>query len=31
MEAHNNGIVSHFGREKTLSLVRDKFYWLKLD
>ncbi|GKV33121.1 hypothetical protein SLEP1_g41662 [Rubroshorea leprosula] len=30
-EAHNGGLASHFGRDKTLALVKESFYWTKLE
>ncbi|GKV03596.1 hypothetical protein SLEP1_g15871 [Rubroshorea leprosula] len=30
-EAHNGGLASHFGRDKTLALVKESFYWPKLE
>ncbi|WRX11626.1 Integrase [Theobroma cacao] len=30
-EAHNGGLAGHFGRDKTLALVKEKFYWPKLE
>ncbi|XP_074570594.1 uncharacterized protein LOC141827268 [Curcuma longa] len=29
-EAHSGGLAGHFGRDKTLMLVRDRFHWPKL-
>ena len=29
-EAHSEGLVGHFGKDKTLILVQEKFYWPKL-
>ena len=29
-EAHGGGLAGHFGRDKTLILVQEKFYWPKL-
>lgn len=30
-EAHGGGLAGHFGRDKTLSLVRENFYWPRMD
>lgn len=30
-EAHIGGLVSHFVRDKTLSLVKKNFYWPRLE
>ncbi|GKV41594.1 hypothetical protein SLEP1_g49100 [Rubroshorea leprosula] len=30
-EAHNGGLAGHFGRDKTLALVKESFYWPKLE
>ena len=30
-EAHEGGLASHFGHFKTLKLIRDNLYWLKLN
>ena len=30
-KAHEGGLARHFGYFKTLKLIRDNFYWLKLD
>ena len=29
-EAHGGGLAGHFGRDKTLALVQENFYWPKL-
>ena len=29
-EFHNGGIVGHFGKDKTINLVEDKYYWPKI-
>ena len=29
-ELHNSGLVGHFGKDKTLSLIEDKYYWPKI-
>ncbi|GLT37652.1 hypothetical protein SLA2020_119560 [Shorea laevis] len=29
-EAHNGGLAGHFGRDKTLALAKESFYWPKL-
>ena len=26
-EMHASGLVGHFGRDKTIALVKDRFYW----
>ncbi|KAJ0936397.1 putative nucleotidyltransferase, Ribonuclease H [Helianthus annuus] len=31
LECHQGGLVGHFGRDKTMVLVRDRFYWPNLD
>ncbi|GKV53725.1 hypothetical protein SLEP1_g60242, partial [Rubroshorea leprosula] len=30
-EVHNGGLAGHFGRDKTLALVKESFYWPKLE
>ncbi|GKV26633.1 hypothetical protein SLEP1_g35898 [Rubroshorea leprosula] len=30
-EAHNGGLAGHFGRDKTLALAKENFYWPKLE
>ncbi|GKV14749.1 hypothetical protein SLEP1_g25572 [Rubroshorea leprosula] len=30
-EAHNGGLAGHFGRDKTLALVKESLYWPKLE
>ena len=30
-EAHNGGLAGHFGRDKTVALVKENFYWPKLE
>ncbi|GKA52977.1 RNA-directed DNA polymerase [Tanacetum coccineum] len=30
LEGHEGGLASHFGRDKTLALLREKFYWPKM-
>ena len=29
-ELHTGGLAGHFGRDKTIALVEDKFYWTSL-
>lgn len=29
-ELHVDGIIGHFGKDKTIVLVEDRFYWLSL-
>ena len=29
-EFHSGGLASHFGKDKTIALVEDKYYWPKL-
>jgi hypothetical protein len=29
-ESHTGGFVGHFGREKTLAMLSDHFYWPKM-
>lgn len=31
IEAHGGGLVGYFGRDKTFSLVKENFYWPKLE
>ena len=30
MEVHDGGLGSHFGRDKTLALVEERFFWPKM-
>ena len=30
-EAHDGGLSGHFGRDKTVSLIKENFYWPKLE
>nr|KYP46036.1 Transposon Ty3-G Gag-Pol polyprotein [Cajanus cajan] len=30
-EAHDGGLAGHFGRDKTVALIKEKFYWPKLE
>lgn len=30
-EAHDGGLAGHFGRDKTVALVKENFYWPKLE
>src|SRR2546430_5026138 len=30
-EAHNSNLGGHFGRDKTLSIIRENFYWPKME
>jgi hypothetical protein len=29
-ELHNSGLAGHFGKDKTLALIEDKYYWSKM-
>ena len=29
-ELHSSGLAGHFGKDKTLALIEDKYYWLKI-
>ena len=29
-ELHNSGLAMHFGKDKTLALIDDKYYWSKI-
>ena len=29
-ELHSSGLAGHFGKDKTLALVKDKYYWPKI-
>ena len=29
-EIHSSGLVGHFGKDKTLALIEDKYYWMKI-
>ncbi|GKA18253.1 ribonuclease H-like domain-containing protein [Tanacetum coccineum] len=31
LEGHAGGLASHFGRDKTLALLREQFYWPKME
>nr|GEW21750.1 RNA-directed DNA polymerase [Tanacetum cinerariifolium] len=31
LEGHAGGLAGHFGRDKTLALHREQFYWLKME
>nr|GEV68864.1 putative reverse transcriptase domain, zinc finger, CCHC-type, aspartic peptidase domain protein [Tanacetum cinerariifolium] len=31
LEGHAGGLVGHFGRDKTLALLREQFYWPKME
>jgi hypothetical protein len=29
-ELHSSGLAGHFGKDKTLALIEDKYYWLNM-
>jgi hypothetical protein len=29
-DLHNSGLGGHFGKDKTLALIKDKYYWSKM-
>ena len=29
-ELHSSGLAGHFGKDKTLALIKDKYYWPKI-
>ena len=31
LESHTGGLAGHFGRNKTLALIRDQFYWPRIE